>query len=170
MRRASTDWRAADAEIVDGRYVRQQGANRPAEETIEQIAWLMERSIPIGGYRIGLDPILGLIPGVGDVLSSLISTVLVVQAYRAGVPKITVMRMVGNVGIDAVLGAVPFIGDLFDFVWKANTKNLELFRASVTGQRRTSSDWGFVLILALGLALVLAIPVLLLIWMARAIF
>ena len=170
MRKASADWRASQVEIVDGEYIRPQGRNADAEEMIEKIAWLMDRSIPIGGMRIGIDPILGLIPGVGDVFSGLLSTVLIVQAHRAGVPKATVLRMVANVGIDSVLGAVPFFGDLFDFAWKANSKNLQLYRASIRGQHKASRDWAFLALVVIGLLLILTIPILLGIWAFRAIF
>jgi hypothetical protein len=163
MPRATADeWRAIDPEILSG--------NREAEEKIEQIAWLMDRSIPIGGMRIGLDPILGLVPGIGDALSTLISSLIIVQAHRAGVPKPTILRMVANVGIDTAVGAIPVVGDLFDFAWKANSKNLELFRGSVRGHRRASRDWGFLAIVFAVLALLLAVPVVLAVWALRAIF
>lgn len=173
MRRASTaDWRAADVEIVDGAYVRPQGAgyNANAERTIENIAWLMDRSIPIGGFRIGLDPVLGLIPGVGDAVSALISTTLIVQAFRAGVPKSTVLRMMVNVGLDAAIGVIPFVGDVFDFAFKANSRNLALFRATVQGQHRRSSDWGFLGLVIGGIVAMVAVPVAFGIWILRSIF
>jgi hypothetical protein len=163
--------RASELEIVDGEYARpQQAANSDAEAMIEQIAWLMDRSISVGGVRVGLDPILGLIPGLGDVFSSLISTVLIVQAHRAGVPKATVVRMMANVGIDTAVGAVPVLGDVFDFAWKANSKNLELYRKAVRGQRKPGQDWAFLVLMLLCLAVLIAIPVLLAIWLLRAIF
>ena len=95
----------------------------------------MDRSISLGGVRIGLDPLIGLVPGLGDMFSSLISTVIIVQAHRAGVPKATMIRMMVNVGVDTAVGAVPVVGDVFDFAWKANTRNLELYRRAVRGQR-----------------------------------
>jgi hypothetical protein len=167
MPKASSRWR--DVEIVDGQFVRNQ-ADAQTEETIEKIAWLMDRSISIGGMRIGLDPIIGLIPGVGDVFGAVISTVLIVHAHRAGVPKPTLLRMIANVGIDSAVGAIPLFGDFFDFAWKANSKNLELYRASVRGQHRARHDWTFLLLLLLGLALVIAIPIVLAIWILRALF
>ena len=163
MPRATADeWRAIDPEILSG--------NREAEEKIEQIAWLMDRSIPIGGMRVGLDPILGLIPGIGDALSALISSIIIVQAHRAGVPKATVLRMMANVGIDVAVGAIPIVGDLFDFAWKANTKNLDLFKASVRGRHRTSRDWSFLAVVLAGLGALLAVPILLTAWVLQAIF
>jgi hypothetical protein len=167
----AADWRASEVEIVDGEYIRPQAnANSDAEEMIEKIAWLMDRSIPIGGVRVGLDPILGLIPGLGDVFSSLISTVLIVQAHRAGVSKPTVLRMMANVGIDTAVGAVPLVGDIFDFAWKANSKNLELYRTAVRGQRKPVKDWGFLALIVIGLAFLIAVPMVLAVWMFRALF
>lgn len=159
MRKAA-DWRASEVEIVDGSYVRPQG-DAERDQVIETIAWLMDRSIPIGGFRIGLDPIIGLIPGFGDVFSTLISAVLIVQAQRAGVPKATVLRMMTNVGIDTVLGSIPFIGDAFDFAWKANSKNLELYRSAMQGGRKDVKDWGFLALVFVILAALLSIPILL---------
>jgi hypothetical protein len=164
-----TDWRAADVEIIDGRHVRNQSDAR-AEEAIERIAWLMDRSIPIGGIRIGLDPLLGLLPGFGDLFGAVVSTVLIVHAHRAGVPKPTLLRMVANVGIDSAVGSIPVVGDLFDFAWKANSKNLQLYRASVRGEHHPKRDWGFLLMLLFGLGIVLAIPIGLAIWAFRAFF
>lgn len=171
MRKAAADWRASEVEIIDGEHVRpRQGRNPEAEAMIEQIAWLMDRSIQIGGMRVGIDPILGLIPGIGDVFSTLISTVLIVQAHRSGVPKATVLRMMANVGIDTAVGAIPFVGDVFDFAWKANAKNLELYRSAVRGERRAKQDWGFLAIVVVALLALLAVPVLLAIWLFRAVF
>jgi hypothetical protein len=170
----AADWRASEVEIVDGEFIRPQGsgANPSAsgEETIEWIAWLMDRSIPIGGMRVGLDPILGLIPGLGDVFSSLISTVIIMHAHRAGVPRATVLRMMANVGIDTAVGAVPLVGDVFDFAWKANSKNLELYRTAVRGERRAGKDWGFLALVMVGLFVLVAVPIFLAIWMFRALF
>ncbi|MEJ7606203.1 MAG: DUF4112 domain-containing protein [Bryobacteraceae bacterium] len=142
----------------------------PADEIIERLAWVMDSSIPIGGgYSIGLDPILGLFPGLGDLAGTLVGATIVVQAHRAGVPRATLLRMVANVGIDAVVGAVPLVGDLFDFAFKANTKNLQLYRASRAGLHRTSRDQAFLALLILVLAAILAIPTLLIVWLVRTI-
>lgn len=131
----------------------------------------MDRSIPIGsGYSIGLDPIVGLIPGIGDLISTAVSGFIILQARRMGVPKATVVRMMVNVAIDSAVGAIPFFGDVFDFAFKANQKNLELYRQSMTGIRDTRRDTGFLIAVVLGLAILLAIPVLAIIWLARLIF
>lgn len=142
----------------------------PADQVVERLAWLMDHSIPLGrGMRIGLDPIIGLIPGLGDLIGSLVSATIVLQAHRAGIPRPTLMRMVANVGIDAAVGAIPFAGDLFDFAFKANTKNLQLYRESRAGVRDQRKDWLFLLGLLLALGLAVAIPILLMVWLFQTV-
>jgi hypothetical protein len=134
---------------------------------VEQIAWLMDRSIPIGPYRIGLDGILGLLPGGGDLIGALVSGVIVMRALKIGLPKSAIARMMANIAVDAVLGAVPIIGDLFDFAFKANVRNLEIFRTATARRREPLKDWGFVAGIALLFLAILAIPVILAIWLVR---
>src|SRR3954453_20377289 len=84
------------------------GRPHPSDEIIERLAWLMDNSIPIGGgFRIGLDPIIGLIPGLGDLIGALVSSMIVLHAHRAGIPRSTLLRMVANVGLDAAVGTIP---------------------------------------------------------------
>ena len=131
----------------------------------------MDRSIELpGGFRIGVDPIIGLIPGVGDIIGTAVSSAIVFHAHRAGIPKTTIMRMVANVGIDAALGAIPFAGDVFDFVFKANAKNLELYRKARSGAGQPRRDAGFLIVLLVALAMIFTLPVLLLIWAIQAVF
>jgi len=138
---------------------------------IERLAWLMDNSIPIGGgYRIGLDPIIGLIPGLGDLIGALVSSMIVLQARRAGIPRATLLRMVANVGIDSVVGAVPFLGDIFDFAFKANTKNLQLYRESRAGVHNERKDLLFLIVLLLALGLIVALPIIALILVLKAVF
>lgn len=137
---------------------------RAADQTIERLAWLMDGSIPLGSYRIGLDPIIGLVPGVGDLIGTVVSSVIVVQAHRAGIPKPTLFRMVANVGIDALIGVIPFLGDLFDFAFKSNTRNVQLYREARAGVRDTRRDIGFLVVLLLALGAVVALPVLAIVW------
>ena len=98
---------------------------------MEQVAWLMDRAIPIPGtnIRVGLDALLGLFPGAGDVVTGLIQAGLVLAAihyYR--VPKAVAARMAANVLLDLGVGAIPLVGDVFDVFFKASTRNLELLR------------------------------------------
>jgi hypothetical protein len=128
---------------------------------VERIAWLMDRSIPIGPYRIGLDGILGLLPGGGDFLGALVSGMIVVRAIQTGLPKSAVARMMANLAIDAVLGTVPIVGDIFDFAFKANVRNLEIFRSATARRREPLRDWAFVAGIALLFLAILAIPIIL---------
>lgn len=115
--------------------------------------------IPGLGIRFGLDAILGLIPGIGDTLTSLVSFYILSAAVRQGIPRITLARMGVNIAIDWIIGAIPLVGDLFDVAWKSNTKNVELIRrhAAEGGSRRAKwSDWLFVAGMMLVLLAVLA--------------
>src|SRR3954471_19523362 len=104
------------------------GERLPARDPwIEHLANLMDGSIPIGRWSIGLDPLIGLIPGIGDVIGALISLIIVVRAVQAGVPRIAVARMMANITIDTLIGSIPLLGDAFDFAFKANLKNLRLY-------------------------------------------
>jgi hypothetical protein len=94
---------------------------------LRALAWFLDRSIPLGGnWRVGLDPILGLFPGIGDWLGALLSCYIVYEAGRLGVPTSALVRMGGNILIEAAIGTVPLLGDLFDFAWQANMRNLAL--------------------------------------------
>jgi hypothetical protein len=84
--------------------------------------------VPGTTVRFGWDAIIGLIPGVGDALSSVASLVIVHHAWRLGMPSFLLLRMLGNIGVDLVLGIVPIAGDAFDVVWKANMKNAMLLK------------------------------------------
>ncbi|MDQ3346379.1 MAG: DUF4112 domain-containing protein, partial [Acidobacteriota bacterium] len=82
--------------------------------------------IPGTSVRFGMDPVLGLVPGMGDVTTPLFSAVLLLQAVRLRIPKVVQLRMLLNAAIDLAIGLVPLVGDLFDFAWKANVRNLAL--------------------------------------------
>ena len=109
----------------------------------ELLAWLLDNSIPIPGTgrRIGLDAVIGLVPGLGDVLSGGLGLLVVVRGVQRGLPSIVVARMLANVALDFVIGAIPLIGDAFDLWYKSNARNIALLRryaenptASTTGQ------------------------------------
>lgn len=97
-------------------------------ERVRRIATLLDNALPIPGtsYRIGLDPILGLLPGLGDAIGAVMAGYILVESARLGAPRSVLVRMLLNIGIDSAVGAVPGLGDLFDFVWKADAKNLSL--------------------------------------------
>lgn len=136
---------------------------------LKRLAHLLDSAFEIpGGYRVGLDPIVGLIPGIGDLASPLLGIAILWQAHDLGVPKVVRLRMVFNAGIDALVGMLPFAGDLFDVAWKANTMNLALLeRHAYEGRGTGAGDWMFVGLVT-GLLLVLAaVPVLLTAWLIR---
>jgi len=99
----------------------------PRYRRIRALSILMDQSIVLpSGFRIGLDPLLGLLPGVGDALSALISCYLVYQSALLGLKKRVLLLMIGNIALDTLVGSFPVLGDLFDAVWKANMRNLRL--------------------------------------------
>ncbi|MGJ0427859.1 DUF4112 domain-containing protein [Methylobacter sp.] len=95
---------------------------------LEQLARLLDNSFRIPGtsFQMGLDSLIGLIPGIGDTTGGILSTYIIWQAARMGVPRVVLMRMGVNVILDALLGAIPFFGDIFDIAFKANRKNIQL--------------------------------------------
>jgi hypothetical protein len=82
--------------------------------------------IPGTNIRVGLDPLLGLLPGGGDAAGGLVAAYTLLVAARVGAPPAVILRMAGNIGLDALLGVVPLLGDLFDVGWKANRRNVAL--------------------------------------------
>ena len=113
--------------------------------------------VPVLGWRFGLDALVGLVPGLGDTSTALVSFYILASAVRYRVPKITLLRMGLNIGIDYVVGSLPVIGDLADAWWKSNRMNLELLqkRATVSAEEARSgkaSDWLFVGGIIVGLA------------------
>ena len=93
----------------------------------QRLGWLLDESIPLpGGYKIGLDGIIGLIPGIGDFISGLLSSAIIYKAHQLGVPRMILGKMIINMIFDTVIGAIPIVGDLFDFIWKSNRRNVAL--------------------------------------------
>jgi hypothetical protein len=122
--------------------------------------------IPGTGIRFGIDGIIGLVPGLGDVLGGLLSLVIPLAAWIRGVPYVTLARMAANLGIGVLVGSVPLFGDIFDIAWKANRRNYRLLQRHLGEPRRhTGRDWAFLLLLTAVLALVFAIPVVLVVWL-----
>jgi hypothetical protein len=106
------------------------GSEEDRLRRLDKLSRLLDNAFAIPGtrFRIGLDGILGLIPGIGDATGAALSIYLIVQAARLGLPVSTLLRMVGNVALETVVGAVPIVGDIFDIVWKANIRNMALLR------------------------------------------
>jgi hypothetical protein len=133
---------------------------------------LLDNSIPIPGttWKIGFDPIVGLIPGIGDLIGALLSGYIVLEAARADVPTLTLARMILNVGLDTLLGAVPALGDLFDAAWKSNTKNVTLLERHLAGGARSGAArniTGSLVLAAIALIVILGAGLALGIFVAR---
>ena len=110
-------------------------APMPAETLarLRKLAWLLDSSVRVPGtrFRVGLDSLLGLIPGVGDVLGTAVSAYLLHAAWRHGVPNPVLGKMALNVAADLAAGAVPILGDVFDAAWKANSRNVALLEQAL---------------------------------------
>lgn len=156
-----------------------EGAARPdRRETIpgdvEKLAHWLDSAIRLpGGWRIGIDGLIGLVPGFGDAAGTVLSLYVVARAAALGVPGPVLARMLLNVALDGVVGAVPILGDVFDFAFKANVRNAALLQRSAANApraRRASAAWlaGVAAVLILVAALVVALGILLARWIAAA--
>ena len=103
-------------------------SQRARLEQLKAIAHLMDSQFEVPGtsIKVGLDSLIGLVPGVGDLISTAVSVWLIREARRLGASRWLVARMIWNVAVDTTIGIVPVVGDMFDVAWKANRKNIEL--------------------------------------------
>jgi hypothetical protein len=156
---------AAKPEILPPRGRR--GARLFDDENLDLLSHVLDDwfRIPGTSFRFGIDGIVGLIPGVGDILGGVASCIIVLAAWFRGVPNITIARMVANVAIEVAFGTVPFVGDLFDIAWKANRRNYALLVRHIEHPRRqTWKDWLFLATLAAAIAAIFIVPLLALAW------
>jgi len=104
-----------------------------ALKRVRAVAWLMDNAVSIPGTRIkfGLDPLVGLIPGAGDLITTIISAYTVVEAKRLNMPASVTQRMVGNIALDFFAGLVPALGDAIDVLIRANDRNLKLLEQAL---------------------------------------
>lgn len=140
-------------------------------EALRTASQLLDSAFVVPGtsYRIGLDPILGLVPGLGDLVSPLFAIGILWQARDLAIPRVVQFRMIGNVAIDALLGAVPLVGDLFDFAWKANNMNMALLERHAQEERTASSgDWLFVVAMVLLLVTIAVMPFVIAGWLVAS--
>jgi hypothetical protein len=136
---------------------RPRSTSDPTLQRLRNLTHVLDNAIAIPGTRIrvGLDPLLGLLPGGGDVAGAVLSAYIVLEAARFGLPKETLMRMLTNLLLDMVLGSFPMLGDLFDAGWKANSRNLDLLEAHVRNPKpQRASDRVFLIFLVAALALI----------------
>jgi hypothetical protein len=126
---------------------------------IRGLARFLDESIPVPGtkYKIGVEPIVGLIPGVGDFFGVTLSAYIILRAADLGVSAATIIRMIINLVIDGVIGSLPFVGDLFDLVWKANKRNIAIVENELLKNAPLKSSKVFVAVAAVALISVMAL-------------
>ena len=135
---------------------------------VKALARVMDTAFHIPGtnVRVGLDSIIGLIPGIGDAIGSLIGSYIVLVAARLGVSRAVLLRMMLNLGIDTVIGIIPIVGDALDVAWKANVMNAKLLERALAEPRATSRASAWMLVgLALGLVAIIAGGIVLGVWL-----
>jgi hypothetical protein len=143
------------------------------DENLDMLSHLLDDFIRIPGtpIRFGLDGIVGLIPGIGDVLGGIASCILIVAAWVRGVPNVTIVRMIVNVAIETAVGAIPVVGDVFDIAWRANRRNYRLLEGSLaTPGHHTLGSWIFLACVLLTLVVLVALPVLLAGWLLNLVW
>jgi len=121
---------------------------------LRRVGWLLDSSIPIPGtrYTLGIDQLVGLVPGIGDLIAGVFSLYIIVEAARIGVPRGLLARMGWNVAVDTLVGEVPILGDLFDIGFKANIRNLDLLDGYLrrpTEVRRSTRRFAALLVVGL---------------------
>jgi hypothetical protein len=147
--------------------------NSAALKRVQIVTHVLDNAIPIPGtrHRIGLDPIIGLLPGGGDLVGTVASVYIVAECLRFGLPKETLLRMLTNLSIDLMAGSVPVVGDFVDASWKANSKNLKLLQAHIDNPvPQRAADKRFAWFVAFALIGVLAIALLLAFLIAQVVF
>jgi hypothetical protein len=146
----------------------ERGAWLLRDDTLQRLEILLDEAFRIPGtpVRFGLDGIIGLVPGLGDVVAGLLSLVIPLAAWVRGVPYVTLLRMAANLGLGVLVGSIPILGDAFDIAWKANRRNYQLLRRHLAAPRRhTWRDWAFLALLASALGALFALPLILLAWL-----
>jgi hypothetical protein len=136
-----------------------------SDENLDLLAHLLDDWFRIPGtpIRLGLDGLIGLIPGLGDLLAGIASCVLILAAWMRGVPYVTLTRMLVNVGLEISIGAVPFVGDVFIIAWKANRRNYRLMTRHLRQPYlHTWKDVTFLFVLAGAVLFLLAAPLIVL--------
>jgi hypothetical protein len=128
------------AEFDDSIEQLPESVDRAAVKRMQIVAHVLDEGfrVPGTGYRIGVDPLIGLLPGAGDVLTGGLSLYIVLEAARLGVSYTTLIKMIANISVDVAGGTVPIVGDAFDAVWKANKRNFELVLEDLTAHRDRS--------------------------------
>lgn len=143
------------------------------EPLFKWLALVMDEFLRVPGtrFRIGLDPLIGLVPGLGDTASALVSALALIQAARRGVPKILLARMSVNILVNEVVGIIPVLGDAFSFWFKSNARNYKLLQQHIDRPARSrKSDWIFVVGVLAVLFLIVCAGLLISLFVIQAIF
>ena len=139
------------------------------DENLDLLSHLLDDFIKVPGtpVRFGLDGIVGVIPGIGDLIGGIASCIIIIAAWVRGVSYATVVRMVANVVIEVSIGSIPILGDMFDIAWRANRRNYALLTGSIYEPRKyTIQSWFFLAALCLVMAALIIVPMILVTWMA----
>jgi hypothetical protein len=139
------------------------------EARIKRVTYVLDEVVPIPGtgQKVGLDPVVGLIPVVGDVIGAIVGSWIILEAARFGIPRVALGRMIVNMLVDLGIGAIPLIGDVFDVVSRSNSANLSIFRRHALDPDATTADHQAFFV---GLVLLLVGAIWLIAWIAARIF
>jgi len=135
--------------------------------TAEFLAKILDTTVKIPGtpFYVGLDPLLGLIPGVGDMIANLIGTVILILAARLRVPRVVIIRMSLNLLINGTVGAIPILGDLFSIWFRSHARNAELLRRAATHPyRETQQARLYVAAIIIGTVVLLLVAIAAVLW------
>jgi hypothetical protein len=156
-------------EIIPPRKLSRPGG--PTDEQLDQLATLLDDVFCVPGTRIrfGLDALIGLIPGLGDIITGAMSFLILYAAWQRGLPRVTQTRMLANIAIDTLGGMLPVVGDIFDAWFKSNRMNYNLIMRgrAEPEHSHTWKDWLFLAGIAVCVAAIVAVPVLLVIWLVH---
>jgi hypothetical protein len=136
-------------------------------ESLRNLQRLLDEAFRVPGtsIRFGWDPIIGLVPWLGDFVPALLSCGIVLQAHQMRIPRVVQLRMLLNIGIDIIVGIVPVVGDVADVFWKSNTKNMALLERHAAEPRPAApGDWVFVAGVVSAVVLMALVPLVVLYW------
>ncbi len=142
-------------------------------DALRSIRRLLDDAYRIPGtpIRFGWDPLIGLIPGLGDLVTGVLSCAIIVEAHRMRVPRVVVARMVLNIGIDLIVGVLPLVGDAADVFWKANSRNMALLERHAAVEAPASiGDWVFVIGILAFVVVMAVLPLIVMYWLVHRIF
>jgi hypothetical protein len=152
------------------RRARAAGNENITDEQLDTLAGLLDDVFRVPGtnIRFGLDALLGVIPGIGDVITGMASLLMIYSAWERGLPRATIGRMLANIAIDSMVGTIPLAGDVFDVAWKSNRKNYDLLMRDRSNARtQTFKDWLFLMFAALVVIILAVSPFVLLYLVVR---